>query len=53
MPELKDKLISKVKILSDTIWDGRATNEEVLAWLDNFTTDEDDSSSEPEVSPRI
>lgn len=36
MSDLRDDLISKIKILSDTVWDGRATNEEVNSWISNF-----------------
>ena len=39
MSELNVELRQKIKVLSETIWDGRALNEEVDAWLSNFDED--------------
>lgn len=33
----RDQLLAKIKNLSDTIWEGRARETEVEAWLSNFT----------------
>jgi hypothetical protein len=46
MPEIRDKLISKIKMLSDTVWDRRATTEEVNKWLNNFNKGENDGVCE-------
>ena len=37
--EIRDILLSKIKTLSDTIWDQKAREPQINAWLDNFITD--------------
>ncbi len=34
----RDKLFEKIKNLSETIWEGKASEPQVIAWLDNFAT---------------
>lgn len=46
MVNLKEKYIDKIKTLSETIWEGQATQPEVDYWLDNFKEDVDGSPSE-------
>ena len=36
MDIIYERLISKIKTLSNIVWDGRATKEEVDRWLSNF-----------------
>ena len=35
---LRDELFAKIKILHGTIWEGRASEPQVIAWLCNFAT---------------
>ena len=37
MSELEDELIAKIKIMSDTIWDGKPSQTDINNWLDNFS----------------
>lgn len=37
----RDKLFSHIKVLSDTIWEGKASGPMVDAWLNNFENDND------------
>ena len=34
---IRDELLAKIKILNDTIWDGRAREPQIDEWLNNFT----------------
>jgi len=38
--QLKDKLLAKIKVLSETIWDQRANRTEIDLWLHNFQSDD-------------
>ncbi len=46
MVDLKEKYITKIKTLSETIWEGQAEKTQVDKWLDNFQESVDGSSSE-------
>jgi hypothetical protein len=37
---LEDKLHAKIKILNETLWEGKCSYKKVNAWLDNFNEDE-------------
>lgn len=40
MDKLKDKLVNKIKILNESIWEGKAGQTAVNNWLDNFEEDD-------------
>jgi hypothetical protein len=44
--ELQDKLISQVKILNETIWEGKANEQSIKRWLSNFGDSPIDESEE-------
>lgn len=46
MVDLKEKYIANIKTLSETIWEGQATQPLVDDWLENFKEDVDGSPSE-------
>src|SRR6185369_5634583 len=46
MDELRDQLISKLKTLNETIWDGKVKTPYIDAWLDNFEQDKIGNTSE-------
>ena len=37
---LEDKLHGKIKILNETLWEGKGSYKKVNAWLNNFNEDE-------------
>ncbi|MFQ3247369.1 MAG: hypothetical protein ACI9SP_004024 [Arenicella sp.] len=43
---LYEELQKKIKILSETVWDGRAKHDEVNIWLDNFLSDKSTNKDE-------
>ncbi len=46
MDDNKERLISKIKTLSERIWEGHADREQIELWLDNFRDDAPGSPSE-------
>lgn len=47
MEQLKDKLLGKIKVLSETIWDQRANKSDIDLWLNNFqSADEEEQEKE-------
>lgn len=40
MQLLKDSLLKKIKVLTETIWDSRASRTEIDRWLSNFKSDD-------------
>lgn len=43
MEQLKDKLLGKIKVLSETIWDQRANRTDIDHWLNNFQSDDEEN----------
>lgn len=43
---IRDELLAKIKNLSETIWEGKASEPQLNAWLDNFATSANGSKDE-------
>ena len=46
MDDLREVLIKKLKILNETIWENKADNVRIQAWLDNFQENTSSNHSE-------